>query len=112
MKHNQKSFFLLEISCFVLVLGGCLVRKPDFATMHKIDAHVHIRYSGSEFLEQAVRDNFKVIAILTDHYDIAWQQNFVDEQKSLFPDQFEYLTAFTMQGWDEPNWQERTITHL
>lgn len=110
--HNQKFCFLLRIIYTVFVLTGCVQKQTDFLAMQKIDAHVHIRYSGSEFLEQAAKDNFKVIAILTDHYDIAWQQDFIDQQKNIHPEQFDYLTTFTMQGWDEPDWQEKTTAHL
>ena len=73
---------------------------------------MHIRYNGPEFMNQAIEDNFRVVVIFTDHYDIDWQQGFVDRQREQFPEEFEYLTTFSMEGWDEPDWQEKTIAHL
>ena len=102
----------LVCSCFFLIFTGCSEKKLDFTSILKIDAHVHIRYTGPEFLDQAVDDNFKTIVILTDHYDIHWQQDFINQQRKSHPNQFQYLTTFSMEGWDEPDWQEKTIAHL
>lgn len=112
MFNNYKFFYLIAIFFLLLKLNGCKKSQLEFTTMQKIDAHLHIRYSGPEFLDQAAIDNFRVIAILTDHYDIAWQQNFIHQQKSRHPQQIEFITTFSMQGWDEPDWQEKTIAHL
>ena len=99
--------------CFLLLVPvGCTKKKPDFTSMPKIDAHLHIRYSGPEFLDQAMADNFKVISIFVDHSDISWQKSFIEQQKKNRLNQIEYITTFTMQGWDEPDWQEKTMAHL
>jgi len=87
-------------------------KKMDFKSMKKIDAHLHIRYNGSEVLEQAKKDNFFAISILVDHNDVAWQKQFVVQQRKLHPEHFHYITTFQMQGWDEPEWQEKTIAFL
>lgn len=110
----RRSGFLTSfaLSCAAMILSGCVQEKLDFASVEKVDAHVHIRYSGPEFLDQAASDNFKVISILLDHYNIGWQQNFIRDQRAIHPGQFEYLTAFTMDGWDEPDWVDKTIDHL
>lgn len=108
-----KGFFVTTLTIyFVLFFTGCAERELDFQTMPKIDAHLHLRYPGPEFLDQAAADNFKVIAIFTDHYDILWQRDFIDQQKKLRPEQIEYITTFTMRGWDEPDWQAKTIAHV
>lgn len=112
MLYRLKCFSLFLISFCCLLLSSCSQRKPNFASLHKIDAHLHIRYSGPEFLDQAVADNFKVISILVDHSDIAWQKQFLEQQQKIHPKHIEYITTFTMRGWDDPDWQERTIAHL
>ncbi len=112
MFNNKKFLYIITVIIFLLGVNGCKKSQLEFTTMQKIDAHLHIRYSGPEFLDQAATDNFRVIAILTDHYDIAWQQNFIHQQKSRHPQQIEFITTFSMQGWDEPDWQEKTIAHL
>ncbi len=96
----------------ILALSGCTKSKPDFTSMPKYDAHVHIYYPGAGFLEQAKADNFKAIVIILDAYDLAWSKQYVEQQKKLHGDRFDYVTSFTMQGWDEPDWQEKTIAFL
>ncbi|MQY62990.1 MAG: hypothetical protein GH143_01550, partial [Calditrichaeota bacterium] len=95
---------------------GCAEKQPDFASLRKIDAHFHIRHSGPEILAQAAADNFKVISILVDHSrvpsDIPMQREFIDQQRQHHPEQFAYITTFPIEGWDEPDWQEKTITYL
>lgn len=114
MIHINNMNRLTRFICFCLAViwAGCGQKTPDFISVQKIDAHVHIRYSGPEFLNQAVDDNFKTIVVLTDHYDIEWQQSFIDDQRILHPGQFKYLTTFPMEGWDKPDWEERTTAHL
>ena len=111
MDNILKSTLLPMLGAALLIVG-CAEKKPDFAAFEKIDGHLHIRYNGPEFLEQAMADNFRVVVIFTDAHDIDWQQEFVDRQREMIPEQFEYLTAFPMEGWDEPDWQEKTIAHL
>ncbi len=112
MFNNKLSLKLIVFGILFLGLNGCEKTLLNFATMQKIDAHLHIRYSGSELLDQAATDNFEVIAILTDHYDIGWQKKFIDRQHQQHPQKIAYITTFTMQGWDAPDWQEKTIAHL
>ena len=96
----------------VLFFVACSRENFDFKSIEKIDTHVHIRYNGPEFLDQAAADNFKVVTILVDHYDIPWQRTFIEPQRQHHPDQFVYATSFTMKGWDEPDWQQKTISQL
>jgi len=83
-----------------------------FHALKKIDTHVHIRYAGKEFLQKAVQDNFRVITIAVDKYDLTMQRDFMKLQKNNFPDETGYVTSFPMQDWDEPDWQEKTIAVL
>jgi len=64
------------------------------------------------FGPEAIQDNFRPLVIILDHYDIEIQKRYVERQKQLHPDKFAYITAFTIQGWDEPNWIEKTIAGL
>lgn len=96
----------------VLLLLGCSQNPPDFHTMPKIDAHVHIRYNGPEFVNQAAADNFVLISVVTDHYDILQQEQYIQRQRQMRPDRVAWITSFSMKGWDEPGWQDSTIAHL
>jgi predicted TIM-barrel fold metal-dependent hydrolase len=110
MKYSLLGLFIML--SLILLNSGCSDRSLSFSELEKIDAHIHLRYTGVEFLDQAASDRFQVIAILTDHYDIPWQLGFLEIQAENRPQQFKYLTTFTMKGWDEPDWQQNTLNQL
>lgn len=95
-----------------VAIAGCTQKQVDFASIEKIDAHIHIRYNGPEVAQQAAADNFTLLSIIVSNYDIPWQQTFIARQRELAPECFKYLTSFPLEGWDEPDWQEKTIEHL
>jgi predicted TIM-barrel fold metal-dependent hydrolase len=112
MHINLKASHLIVLGILLLILIGCAEKPPEFATFEKIDAHVHVRYTGPEFLEQAIEDNFKVVIINLDHHDYDMQHDWAAEQGRIHGDQCIYLTYFPIAGWDEPDWQEKTIDLL
>ena len=87
-------------------------RLTDFLALEKIDAHLHIRYNGTEFLDQAAADHFKAILIVVDHGDVPEQLKFIDRQKQLFPDRFRFVTSFPVDRWNEPTWEQETLKLL
>jgi len=87
----------------------------DFKSIKKIDAHVHINTTDSAFLEQAVADNFRLLTINVDapsYISIEEQQEIAIKQMEAFPGNIKYATSFKMEGWDDPDWQDRTIAYL
>jgi len=115
MRHQNAFRFTLTYLAAALAFMGCAEKQPDFASLRKIDAHFHIRHSGPEILAQAAADNFRVISPMVDHgdsNDLFRQRKFSDQQRQHRPEQFAYLTAFPIEGWDEPDWQENTIAYL
>ena len=106
--------FVVLVQLAIGAVGSAGAQQVDsgFRRLPKIDAHVHIRHSGPEFLNQAAADNFKVLAIITDHYDLAWQENFIHQQRKLRPQQFAYVTSFSVKRWDQPDWQQMALTQL
>lgn len=89
--------------------------KADFEKIKKIDIHCHITVDRHDFMEQAVADNFRILTINTDafaHPTIEEQQEFALNQIKAFPHNLAYLTAFNLKGWDNPDWQEKTIAYL
>ena len=87
----------------------------DFMKMEKIDIHCHISVERHSFMEQAIKDNFRILTINTDafvHPTIEEQQDFAIKQIAAFPGHLHYLTAFNLKGWDEPGWKEKTIAYL
>ncbi|MFB0517043.1 MAG: hypothetical protein ACETWG_10650, partial [Candidatus Neomarinimicrobiota bacterium] len=112
MDWTRKLLLLTIMSGLFFMITGCAKKRVDFAALEKIDAHVHVRYSGPEFFDQASKDNFKAVVIILDHYDIGLQHEYVSRQQETHPGQLVYTTAFPIAGWDEPDWQGRTIELL
>ncbi len=87
----------------------------DFKTMNKIDIHCHINTKNPAFMEQAVKDNFRILTINTDAplgVTIEEQRDLAVYQKNLFPKHLEFVTTFSLEGWDNEDWAEKTIAYL
>lgn len=89
--------------------------ESDFYTIDKIDAHCHVNVKTPYFLEQAAKDNFRVLTINTDaplDEDIYEQQEIALYQQKKFPGQISYLTTFSMEGWRSDGWLEKNIAYI
>ncbi len=85
--------------------------EADFKRVNKIDAHCHIFHNRPQFMEQAQEDNFRILTIcggaeLDEQMEIA-----VSLQKE-FPGRLAFLSGFSMEGWEDDNWSQKTIAHL
>lgn len=88
----------------------------DFKNAKKIDVHIHVSTSRDAFVEQARKDNFKLLNIVVDlskgQQFIEEEYNFCLDQKNRHPKDFEFVTAFSIEGWDDPDWVENTLAWL
>ena len=88
----------------------------DFKSMPKIDIHAHINSEGKVMVEEARANNFKLLVMAVDvagHYPIMEEQIRVRvKQHKEDPEIFAYTTAFTLEGWDEPDWADKVIAKL
>ncbi len=87
----------------------------DFASLDKIDVHVHINTADPALIEQAKVDHFRLLTINVDYPDfppIAEQARIARDLAARNPGVLEYAATFSMDGWDEPNWQSRVIEEL
>jgi len=87
----------------------------DFAKVEKIDAHVHINTPGSALIDQAVADHFRLLTINVDYPDyppIAEQARIARELVAQHPGTLAYAATFSMNGWDQPDWQQHVIRDL
>jgi predicted TIM-barrel fold metal-dependent hydrolase len=112
MKTNN-----LILLLFVLVLCSCnnYYSIEDFASVEKIDAHYHIYSPKSISMEQAEKDNFKLLSINTNSGTcerVVIAHNWLNGIHKKYPDGFEYACTFCLDGWDEPGWQENTIAWI
>src|SRR5450631_1020320 len=87
----------------------------DFASVEKIDVHVHINSSDSALIDQAALDHFRLLTINVDYPDfppLAEQLRIAQAHAASYPTLVAYAASFSMQGWDEPGWQQRVMQQL
>src|SRR5512145_3372040 len=116
--------FLNMAAGMLLAFGGCKTAAPkveryysaaDFAKTEKIDIHCHIAVDRLDFMDLAKADNFRILTVNTDASEdpgIEEQEQFALNQIKANPDRLSYLTTFSIKGWDQPDWQEKTIARL
>jgi hypothetical protein len=89
--------------------------RDDFASVEKIDVHVHINSSDSALIDQAAADHFRLLTINVDYPDfppIAEQARIAQSLAAAHPALLVYAATFSMRGWDEPDWQQHVIQEL
>ncbi len=88
----------------------------DFDKVEKIDVHVHIWTERDAFLEQAKKDNFKLITVVVDHSagieEVRDQFKYCIQQANEHADEIACITAFSMKEWDNPDWTQQSLTWL
>jgi hypothetical protein len=87
----------------------------DFASVDKVDIHVHINTFDTALIDQAAADHFRLLTINVDYPDfppLAEQRRVAHALVAAHPDTLAYAAAFSMQGWDEPGWQQGVIREL
>ena len=87
----------------------------DFNNLEKIDMHVHINTNEKYLLEQAETDNFKLLTINVDYPafpPVEDQLNIAVALKENYPKILALAATFFMNGWDEPNWQNKSIEYI
>jgi predicted TIM-barrel fold metal-dependent hydrolase len=123
---SSSRVIFLMIMTIVIIGLACKPKKTaksefcteeDFKAMTKIDIHCHISVERHAFMEQAVEYNFRILTINTDAYDdlkqtIEEQEKMAILQKNAFPGHLAFVTAFSMVGWDNEDWQQKTISSL
>jgi hypothetical protein len=87
----------------------------DFAKLDKVDVHVHINTPGPALVDQAQTDHFRLLTINVDYPDfppIAEQARIARELVGRYPQVLAYAATFSMDGWDQPGWQQQVIREL
>ena len=87
----------------------------DFARIEKIDLHFHMGAADLELLTNANEDRFRFLNIVVDSQGPLMLRQ---RHKTAFilhqvrPDRVAVASAFSMEGWDEPDWVANTLQHL
>jgi hypothetical protein len=118
VKSVPLRFFLAFGLLMLAPAGGAVPHSlavDDFASMNKIDIHVHINSPDSALIDQAVEDHFRLLTINVDYPDfppIAEQSRIAQTLIASHPGVLAYAATFSMRGWDEADWQQRVIREL
>ncbi len=88
----------------------------DYGKVDKIDVHIHVKTNRNAFVEQARKDNFRLLNIVV---DLSRGPEYIEErygycldQKTRHPKDFEFATSFSIKEWDDPNWVKNTLDWL
>lgn len=119
MNLYMNKVFLLATHVFLVILAaGCsgdYYSEADFKSVKKMDTHMHLHSESTALGELAHEDNFKLLDVSVDvpgYPSVEEQEQFSLHQISAFPQQVNYLTAFTLQHWDSVGWADETIAKL
>jgi predicted TIM-barrel fold metal-dependent hydrolase len=108
--------YLYRIFPIIFLLMSCTTDPADlYHKMTKIDAHVHIRTEQTDIMEFAISEGFKLITISVRSDD----QEYIDKQNHYgklmhekYPESISYLTTFSMENFEDPDWAEHVIEKL
>ncbi len=91
----------------------------ELKRMPKIDAHAHvIGIEGEDetaFFEVLKSNNIKWLTIATVGTEWDWLQKEIDTAVRLLPVHsglLAWATSFNLENWDEPDWQQQTLTQI
>lgn len=109
-------------SAFILMfMVSCMEKNEyysldDFANVDKIDVHTHVMTDRSGFVDQAMKDNFRMLNIVVDLSQgeefIKEQYDYCKTQKKEHPGEFGIATSFSIEDWDNPDFTKNTIAWL
>ncbi len=107
--------FYVLLCVFLISCKSEFYTINDFPKIRKIDAHYHIYSESNNSLEQAQKDNFKLVAINTytgNCERVKKTQTESEKIQNEFPADFGFTTTFCLDGWDDENWVKNTISWL
>jgi hypothetical protein len=87
----------------------------DFTRVDKFDSHIHLNTEQTHFIEQAARDNLRFLVIVDDRpFGITMedQEKIVRKQLKAFPDRIAYATTFSVDNFNDDDWQQQTLDYL
>ncbi len=104
----------LTLLCCTFAMLSCS-STPDYTTLPKMDAHVHIDTYEPDFALLAGEKGFRLMTLVTrsspqEHIDreFAW----ASAQQETFPHTVSFATTISMDDWSDQDWQQNTIARL
>ncbi|MCA9213269.1 MAG: amidohydrolase family protein, partial [Planctomycetales bacterium] len=117
---NSKLFMVVFTAC-VSLFTACTFGDDnqfgveDFPTLEKVDIHFHLHSDDPQFMELAARDRFSILNIATQSApaDVMEQKHrTIYSQHKAHPSRVAPVCSFSMDRWNEPDWQKQTIRFL
>ena len=88
----------------------------DFEKVKKYDTHVHIYTHNEKLITEAKKDNFHLLDINGYMYPgappIPEQQDLAVGHVKDFPKQIDFAATISVKNFNDPNWQQETISEL
>ena len=107
-----------RLALLALLLYGCnpsgeYYTAEDYTRVPKTDAHVHIYSADTTLVQQARKDNFRVLTIAVEEPPgMELQERLGIEQMQYAPGIVSFAATFALAGWNSSDWTQRTIAHL
>jgi predicted TIM-barrel fold metal-dependent hydrolase len=95
--------------------AGAFYSVNDFAAIDKFDTHVHLNTSDTFYIEQAKKDNMRLLDIVDDRpfgIPMAEQEKIALQQIKAFPGRVVYATTFSVGTFNTNDWQQQTIAKI
>lgn len=87
----------------------------DFPSVKKFNTHVHIGVFDSTFIKQAASDNFRLLTVNVaspSSPSVDKQQEVALRLVKAFPKNILYATTFSVDNFNAPDWQQKTLAYL
>lgn len=115
MKNTIHFSFYLAFFMLITACSNNYYTMADFKSVKKIDSHTHLYTKNTSLADLAKDDNFMLLSIITDVPGYPTLEKQLEAAAFLhkqFPENVNFLTSFTLAGWDSTGWAERTIEKL
>ena len=115
MKTTLTSIWMVLVGVWAVSGQETFYSLEDYDQVEKIDSHFHIRTVDPTFVELAAQDHFKFLNVVvhtTNSTELKQKHQASFAQKEAYPGRVEVASAFPLEGWDEPDWIEKTIQYL
>ncbi len=113
---SLKKIPAIGIFLFIFLLMSCTTDPSDlYRKMTKIDAHVHIRIERTDIMEFAEIEGFKFLNVSTgsgSQVKIDTQNHYARMMHEKYPENFSYITTFSMENFEDPAWAGEVIQKL
>src|SRR5689334_18683088 len=100
----------------LLFAGTCAAedsyRLEDFASVDKIDVHVHINSADTALIDEAAQSNFRLLTINVDYPDfppLNDQRESALAHVKAHPERVAFAAAFSTKNWNDADWQQQAI---